>query len=201
MLAKLRPLIISTDRPLVLRALAFYRRLKVQVTLRYDDTVHLGPHRCQLSSGGLWALLARAKTSGAGPLPVFAAAFCGVVDSRWLARGWQALLEATPWGRGYLLPGLQGDTATGAFARRFASPSEAAMLRRRVLLELRVPQQSSRRGWRESDSHLPPPRAGDGRLLDGSLRGPRSHMGSPPWESPRPRRRPLGCCSPSRSRG
>ena len=110
------PIITSTDRPLVLRALAFYRRLKVQVTLRYDDTVHLGPHRCQLSSGGLWALLARAKTSGAGPLPVFAAAFCGVVDSRWLARGWQALLEATPWGRGYLLPGLQGDTATGVFA-------------------------------------------------------------------------------------
>jgi hypothetical protein len=78
-------------------------------------------------------------------------------------------------------PGCMGDTATGTFARRFASPSEAAMLRRSVLLELRVPQQSSRRGWRESDSHLPPPRAGDGRLLDGSLRGPRSQMGSPPW--------------------
>ena len=120
-LAALERAVSEEDRPLYVRAFAWYRLLRHWSALRWDDTQALLPASLRRMARGVVGKLERTKTSGKGKalqiLPVFVSDQA-YIETPWLDAGLAIWLEAPfNFGRDYFLP-LPDAKLQGVLRRR-----------------------------------------------------------------------------------
>ena len=133
--------VCSDGAPRALRVAAWLRLVKVYGALRWDDFRRIIPADVELRESGLVGRLTRTKTTGVGKkvreLPLFIPADASVAENDWLSTGYRLLQDIGPSGRDFMLPRPTDDL--DRFGNRMASDTDAAILCRLMLADLKIP--------------------------------------------------------------
>lgn len=142
MVVALELLIMNLDKPLFVRALGWFRLLKLWCSLRFGDTLGMLPERMVMNRSGLKITLVETKTTGAGKklweIDAYVEISAGFTGYPWLAVGFGIwCTESFRFPRDYFLPLPSKDLQSPV--QRLATYSSASALGRKLLLELKQP--------------------------------------------------------------
>jgi len=100
--------VLSSERPVYLRCIAWIRLIKTWATLRYDCHTHIDPAEIRFYEGRLTVTLRKSKTTGANKrvseLPIIVSEHAYIRDPGWCEKGFELLRSIAPYRRDYLLP-------------------------------------------------------------------------------------------------